>query len=171
MWMLLVVGTFLGLGLGSESPSPGVQTLQSLHCPSCERIHCAPRRALKLQCKGGVTTGICGCCPACARTVGESCGGTWDYLGKCDKGLVCVYQESTDGKPDAEQKGICKAGNNIFFKVAVETRRVPLYFKIIYYDNESSASMLNPSGMILNFSSLICKLCIIALTGSLIYEL
>ncbi|XP_062316819.1 IGFBP domain-containing protein [Osmerus eperlanus] len=109
MWMLLVVGTFLGLGLGSESPSPRVQTLHSLHCPSCERIHCAPRRALKLQCKGGVTTGICGCCPACARTVGESCGGTWDYLGKCDKGLVCVYQESTDGKPDAEQNGICKA--------------------------------------------------------------
>lgn len=88
----------------------GQQILQALHCPSCERIHCSPRRALKLQCQGGITTGICGCCPACAKLAGESCGGTWDYLGKCDEGLVCVYQEATDGKPEAERKGTCKSG-------------------------------------------------------------
>ncbi|KAL0968682.1 hypothetical protein UPYG_G00270140 [Umbra pygmaea] len=91
----------------------GPQTLHALHCPPCERIHCTPRRALMRHCKGGLATGVCGCCPACARTVGESCGGAWDYLGKCDEGLVCVYQgpvSPSKRKPDVEErKGICKA--------------------------------------------------------------
>ena len=84
--------------------------LQALHCPPCQRIHCASPQALKLRCKGGVTTGVCGCCPLCARTEGESCGGAWDYLGKCDEGLVCVHQEPAAEKLDEERKGICKAG-------------------------------------------------------------
>ncbi|XP_051976223.1 uncharacterized protein LOC127638649 isoform X1 [Xyrauchen texanus] len=92
-----------------ESTQLGLQVLQTLHCPPCEHIHCSPRRALKLQCKGGITTGICGCCPACAKLAGESCGGTWDYLGKCDDRLVCIYQEGADGKPEAERKGTCKS--------------------------------------------------------------
>ncbi|KAM4618219.1 uncharacterized protein ACJ7VT_007621 [Polymixia lowei] len=109
MWMFLVLSAVLG-AVGSENTPPGAaQTLQALHCPPCERIHCTPRQALKLQCRGGITTGICGCCPACARIAGETCGGTWDYLGKCDEALVCVYQDSSDGKPDAERGGICKA--------------------------------------------------------------
>ncbi len=88
----------------------GQQILQALHCPPCERIHCSPRPALKLQCQGGITTGICGCCLACAKLAGESCGGTWDYLGKCDEGLVCIYPEETGGKPEAQRKGTCKSG-------------------------------------------------------------
>uniref|UniRef100_A0A3B3HIC7 Si:ch73-330k17.3 n=1 Tax=Oryzias latipes TaxID=8090 RepID=A0A3B3HIC7_ORYLA len=83
------------------------QKLQALHCPPCERIHCSTRRALRLQCKGGVTTGVCGCCPVCAKTEGETCGGTWDHLGKCDEGLVCVV-EADEGE-DVERKGTCKS--------------------------------------------------------------
>ncbi|KAK6309348.1 hypothetical protein J4Q44_G00208110 [Coregonus suidteri] len=115
MWVLVAVAAAVGVS-GSETTPRSVaqsQTLQSLHCPPCDRIHCTHRRALKLQCKGGLTTGVCGCCPACARTAGESCGGTWDYLGKCDEALLCVYQDSVsaaEGRPDAEErKGICKA--------------------------------------------------------------
>lgn len=110
--LLTVVFTVTSVLSNLESTSPGSQILQALHCPPCERIHCSPRRALRLQCKGGVTTGVCGCCPACAKQAGESCGGTWDYLGKCDEGLVCVYQEPTESKPETEQKGICKSGNS-----------------------------------------------------------
>uniref|UniRef100_A0A8P4KND0 Uncharacterized protein n=1 Tax=Dicentrarchus labrax TaxID=13489 RepID=A0A8P4KND0_DICLA len=107
--MLFFWSALLG-ALGSEEmPSGAAQQLQALHCPPCEQIHCSSRRALKLQCKGGVTTGVCGCCPVCARTEGETCGGTWDYLGKCDEGLVCVYQDSATDKADAERKGICEA--------------------------------------------------------------
>ena len=64
-----------------------------LQCPPCERLHCTPRRASRLKCRGGVTTGICGCCPVCAQLVGERCGGAWDYLGKCDRGLRCATGE------------------------------------------------------------------------------
>lgn len=42
--------------------------------------------------------------------MGESCGGTWDYLGKCDEGLVCIYPEETGRKPEAQGKGTCKSG-------------------------------------------------------------
>lgn len=107
--MLMVLGAAL-LAMGAESPGGGGYSLQALHCPPCERVHCTPRRALRLQCKGGLTTGICGCCPACARTAGESCGGTWGYLGKCDEGLVCVFQDPAEGTADTDRHGVCKEG-------------------------------------------------------------
>lgn len=107
MRMLFFLSALLGALGSEEAPSATAQQLQALHCPPCERVHCSSRRVLKLQCKGGVTTGVCGCCPVCARTEGETCGGTWDYLGKCDKGLVCVYQDAAE---EEEHSGICKAG-------------------------------------------------------------
>ncbi|XP_069564211.1 cysteine-rich motor neuron 1 protein [Brachyistius frenatus] len=109
MWMIFCLGVLLGTLGSEEAPTGGAQQLQALNCPPCERIHCSTRRALKLQCKGGVTTGVCGCCPVCARTEEETCGGTWDYMGKCDEGLVCVSQDSDADKADAERTGICKA--------------------------------------------------------------
>lgn len=109
--MLSVVFAVTTVTASLESTSSASEILQALHCPLCERIHCSPRRALRLQCKGGVTTGICGCCPVCAKQAGESCGGTWDYLGKCDEGLVCVYHKPAESKPEVEHKGICKSGS------------------------------------------------------------
>ncbi|XP_072241332.1 uncharacterized protein [Leuresthes tenuis] len=109
MWMLFFLCVSLGVSGSEGTPVGDPQQLQALHCPPCERIHCSSRRVLRLQCKGGVTTGVCGCCPVCARTEGETCGGTWDYLGKCDEGLVCVHQEAAVDKADAERKGVCKA--------------------------------------------------------------
>lgn len=111
--MLILFISFFALGaLGTKEGSqpqdvPHQQHLKALHCPPCERIHCSPRHALRLRCKGGVTTGVCGCCPVCARTEGESCGGTWDYLGKCDQGLVCVHEEES-GQEKTERTGVCK---------------------------------------------------------------
>lgn len=114
MWILFFLSALLGV-VGAEDGGPGTaRRLRALHCPPCEQVHCSSRRALKLQCKGGVTRCVCGCCPVCARVEGETCGGTWDYLGKCDKGLVCVYQDS--GKPDSEHKGTCKTGKRQFTK-------------------------------------------------------
>ncbi|KAM9854798.1 uncharacterized protein ACBR49_003335 [Aulostomus maculatus] len=110
MWMLLVLSAAVGV-LGSEdSPSGAAVELQALHCPPCEQVHCPTRRTLKLQCKGGITTGVCGCCPVCARTDGETCGGTWDYLGTCDEGLVCVYQDAAADNPTSERRGVCRTG-------------------------------------------------------------
>ncbi|XP_061577590.1 IGFBP domain-containing protein [Cololabis saira] len=112
MWRLLFLCAWVG-SLGSELESePGssgadARQLRALHCPPCSRIHCSPRRAPRLRCRGGVTTGVCGCCPACARTEGEACGGAWDHLGKCDDGLVCEQQDS-DADAEAESSGTCR---------------------------------------------------------------
>ncbi|XP_066272102.1 cysteine-rich motor neuron 1 protein-like [Branchiostoma lanceolatum] len=83
-----------------------------LQCPPCERIHCSPRKASKLKCKGGTTLGICNCCSVCAKVEGEKCGGKWDYLGKCDAGLTCEREPDSRGmlsRPDS--KGICRRSN------------------------------------------------------------
>ena len=68
---------------------PISQSLE-LQCPPCEKLHCSPRNVRRLRCKGGITRGVCNCCPVCAKLRGEPCGGQWNYLGKCDRGLKCV---------------------------------------------------------------------------------
>lgn len=60
-----------------------------LRCPPCNQIYCDTSDPKALDCLGGVSTGVCGCCPVCARLAGQSCGGDLSYLGKCDRGLVC----------------------------------------------------------------------------------
>ncbi|KAI0241645.1 hypothetical protein LSAT2_021867, partial [Lamellibrachia satsuma] len=77
------------LVLTVTSLAKDVSSSLELQCPSCEKIHCTPRRASRLRCKGGITRGICNCCPVCAKTESEDCGGDHDYLGKCDRGLYC----------------------------------------------------------------------------------
>lgn len=67
----------------------------SLICPDCHRLFCTVRKPSKLKCKGGKTTDICGCCPVCAKQIGEDCGGEWNYLGKCDVGLYCKASSSS----------------------------------------------------------------------------
>ncbi|KAL6106564.1 uncharacterized protein ACO6RY_10411 [Pungitius sinensis] len=109
MWTLFFLGALLGASGSRVTPPAAAQQLQALHCPPCERVHCAARRSLELRCAGGVTTGVCGCCPACARAEGETCGGTWDYLGKCDEGLVCIYRDKTDDRAREERTGTCRA--------------------------------------------------------------
>lgn len=41
---------------------------------------------------GGLVKDPCRCCDVCAKVMGELCGGPWNYLGKCDKGLKCLPQ-------------------------------------------------------------------------------
>ncbi|KAH9518539.1 Cysteine-rich motor neuron 1 protein [Bulinus truncatus] len=88
--------------------------VQNFQCPPCHKLHCSPRRASKLNCKGGITTGVCGCCPVCAKQEGEECGGHYAYRGKCDRNLDCVLTLSPSTvitnthTLQTEQVGICK---------------------------------------------------------------
>ncbi|XP_025076858.1 cysteine-rich motor neuron 1 protein-like [Pomacea canaliculata] len=84
-----------------------------LICPPCHQIHCTTWNPADLRCEGGVTTGVCGCCPVCARTAGQTCGGDLAYLGKCDRGLTCLPPAPSTGPPlprfplQREEPGIC----------------------------------------------------------------
>ncbi|KAK3096485.1 hypothetical protein FSP39_000609 [Pinctada imbricata] len=80
--------------------------VNSIHCPSCEKIHCRIKKLSKLRCKGGTTRGICGCCPTCAKVEGERCGGDFAYLGKCDVGLYCKME--TPKYVGREPDGVCQ---------------------------------------------------------------
>ncbi|KAL4227979.1 hypothetical protein ACF0H5_013417 [Mactra antiquata] len=96
-------------------------SVQGMTCPPCDRIHCSPKSKAKLDCRGGHTTGVCGCCPVCAKIEKERCGGYYNYLGKCDKGLYC---ESTSKRKKGrvhnsrEPEGIC-------IKVPVQVKDQP----------------------------------------------
>ena len=85
--------------------------VEQLRCPPCEQLHCNPRKPSKLNCKGGIGSGICGCCPRCLKVEEELCGGKWNYLGSCDAGLECVHDAMLGVQSDVpreQRKGICR---------------------------------------------------------------
>ena len=83
-------------------------TTQSLTCVSCTKYaqsKCTP--AEKLNCQGGLSLGICGCCKVCARIKGEKCGGLWNWYGTCDDGLECKPKdEMNPGKCVPKNVGV-----------------------------------------------------------------
>nr|XP_045596383.1 uncharacterized protein LOC123757029 [Procambarus clarkii]XP_045596384.1 uncharacterized protein LOC123757029 [Procambarus clarkii] len=90
-----------------------------LRCPPCSKIHCEEHRPRRLRCAGGVTRGVCGCCPVCAKTRGQVCGGALGYLGRCDAGLTChlrepvvwTYRASTSLTYYSRVSGVCVPGS------------------------------------------------------------
>ena len=62
---------------------------QALSCLPCVRTSCQP--VSKLNCKGGLTKDVCGCCIVCAKVEGERCGLGFSiniFFGICDRGLT-----------------------------------------------------------------------------------
>ena len=80
-------------------PDIFLQNSLEIQCPPCEKVHCSPRRPRHLRCRGGLVRGVCGCCPVCAKQLDEACGGHWNYLGTCDKGLICQAAELSHDFP------------------------------------------------------------------------
>ena len=73
---------------------------------SCVRPCSSVRCSTPGSCKGGLVKDICGCCTVCAKVEGESCGGQWKTVGRCDSGLTCAVR---DGRSKAGI-GICEPG-------------------------------------------------------------
>ncbi|KAL8622788.1 hypothetical protein ACOMHN_026909 [Nucella lapillus] len=98
-------------GRGGGGGGGGKKGSIQMRCPPCRQIHCAITDPKQLDCKGGVTTGVCGCCPTCARLLGESCGGEYAYLGKCDRGLTCLPPPHPSALPayptQRRRAGVC----------------------------------------------------------------
>ena len=62
---------------------------QALSCLRCDSPQIKCTSLYKLNCKGGLKSGVCGCCPVCAKIKGGKCGGPWNIHGECDCGLRC----------------------------------------------------------------------------------
>jgi len=78
--------------------------VEALSCVSCHEQTCKPVE--ELGCKGGVVSGICGCCRTCAKVKDESCGGPWNMRGICDRGLTCY---KTPGQFQFQALGVCRS--------------------------------------------------------------
>lgn len=110
----------------------GAEDLTSLNCPPCERLHCSPKKASKLNCKGEITLGVCNCCPRCAKVEGESCGGKWDYLGRCESGSECAPDTSTGIQINSQpQQGVCRRRLSEY----VALTKIPCWDNTPYFKN------------------------------------
>ena len=98
--------------LVASALSESLRSAVQLQCPSCEEVHCPVRKPKNLNCRGGITRGVCNCCLQCAKLQGESCGGVYNYLGSCDEGLFCDTSDVTARSDDATRvgEGICRLG-------------------------------------------------------------
>ncbi|XP_070199351.1 insulin-like growth factor-binding protein 1 [Littorina saxatilis] len=63
-------------------------TAHGLSCGECNHANTTESCGPPPSCNDTVL-GACGCCPLCAKLEGEQCGGPWNALGSCAKGLTC----------------------------------------------------------------------------------
>lgn len=92
----------------------------SLKCVPCSKMKCMER---KLNCKGGIVKGICGCCDKCAKVLDENCGGIYNYLGKCDKDLFCKPLIKSNRRRPRPAKGRCVRKINSERRLSDEPRQ------------------------------------------------
>lgn len=65
------------------------------HCPLCNVEKCENVTVVQESCPDvQLVNDRCGCCKECGRVFGESCGGAYGYLGKCEYKLVCTANSS-----------------------------------------------------------------------------
>lgn len=64
-------------------------------CPLCDISTCENETVVQESCPGvKLVNDPCACCKQCGRVFGESCGGAYGYLGKCEPNLKCTVEPS-----------------------------------------------------------------------------
>ena len=64
-------------------------------CPPCDTSTCDDEGVVQQSCPDAtLVSDPCGCCKVCGRMFGETCGGAYEYLGKCEFDLVCTAKPS-----------------------------------------------------------------------------
>lgn len=77
------------------------------HCPLCIVEKCENVTLVQASCPGAqLVNDWCGCCRECGRVFGESCGGEYGYLGKCEYRLECTA-DSSEFLNGVNVSGIC----------------------------------------------------------------
>jgi len=74
---------------------------------SCNLSGCSEVACAAPKCKGGLQRKPCSCCDTCASLEGESCGGRWNRLGRCDVGLTCYTKETNYNYGRYHADGVC----------------------------------------------------------------
>lgn len=102
MWTLSgLVVIFLLLLSAHSQHGHGVSALS---CAPCDPELCPDTK----DCRGGAVTDICNCCQVCAKMENESCGGSFGFLGECDRNLHCFIQPQFGQPITGWEAGICK---------------------------------------------------------------
>lgn len=85
------------LSISPTAPlAPGCVPCSGVLCPHARRV-----------CPGGHVTEPCGCCPQCARQMGQVCGGPHWEKGYCDRDLTCtLFTGRSPARPP--HTGVCK---------------------------------------------------------------
>ena len=76
-------------------------------CPPCDVRNCDDEEVVQQSCYDStLVADPCSCCKVCGRMFGETCGGAYEYLGKCEYHLVCTAKpaEYFNG---ANVSGVC----------------------------------------------------------------
>lgn len=61
----------------------------------CNTRLCENETVLQESCPDTELVGdVCGCCKRCGRKFGETCGGAYEYIGRCEYELVCTADQS-----------------------------------------------------------------------------
>lgn len=77
----------------------------AIYCQPCNPLTCPH----DLHCPGGSTTDPCGCCRVCARLINETCGGSFELLGRCAAGLQCFITPPAYGaEVTGQEEGTCQ---------------------------------------------------------------
>ena len=64
-------------------------------CPDCDKENCENETLVQESCPDAkLVADPCGCCRVCGRMFGETCGGAYEYLGKCGYELICTADSS-----------------------------------------------------------------------------
>ena len=86
----LIIFACLALKLAATLENNG-----SGSCPLCNVGNCVDEEAVQKSCPDStLVADPCGCCKVCGRMFGETCGGAYEYLGKCEYHLVCTAKSS-----------------------------------------------------------------------------
>ena len=77
------------------------------YCPPCDIRECENDTTLQDSCPDTeLLRDECGCCKRCARRFGETCGGLYEEIGRCEHDLVCTADKS-EYLNGANISGIC----------------------------------------------------------------
>lgn len=82
------------------------------NCPLCNIRECDNDTVVQKSCPGAqLVRDPCGCCKRCGRRFGETCGGAYEYIGRCELNLMCTASPS-EYLNGANISGVCTSEYN-----------------------------------------------------------